>query len=186
MRTSRKAIVLLMAGAMLLAATAGAFAQGYGRMGGPRATTPGYGYGNGYGYGYQNMPMTPGTGHYGYGPRGGANGFSANPGFFGGMRMMGSGGYGALHYFQYQKLSSADKAKVDGIVQASAEKVLPLQNEVRTVRLDLNSQLWNASPDKAKIDADIAKIADLQKQIQEIRAQSIVDINAIFQASSAQ
>jgi len=186
MRTSRKAIVLLMAGAMLLAATAGAFAQGYGRMGGPRTTTPGYGYNYGYGYGYQNMPMTPGTGPFGYGPRGGANGFNANPGFFGGMRMMGSSGYGALHYFQYQKLSTADKAKVDKIVQDSATKVLPLQNEVRTVRLDLNTQLWNASPDKAKIDADIAKIADLQKQIQEIRAQSIVDINAIFQAPSAQ
>lgn len=180
MRTSRKAIVLLMAGAMLLAATAGAFAQGYGRNGSPRATTPRYSYG--YCYGYQNMtPMVPGTEPFGYGMRGGVKGFNSNPGFFGGMRMMGSGGYGALHYFQYQKLSSADKAKVDKIVQDSATQILPIQNEVRTVRLDLNTQLWSASPDKTKIDADIAKIADLQKQIQEIRANAIVEINAIFQ-----
>lgn len=172
MRTSRKAIVLLMAGAMLLAATTGAFAQGYGRKGGSRATTPGYDYT--YGYGRNTTPQAvPGTVLFGYGPRGG----------FDGMRMMGSGGYGALYYSQYQKLSTEDKAKVEKIMEDSTAQVVPLQNEVRIVRLDLNNLLWSESPDKAKIDADIAKIADLQKKIQEIRTNAILEVNAIFRAA---
>jgi Spy/CpxP family protein refolding chaperone len=175
MKTSRKAIVLLMTGAMLLAATTGAFAQGYGRMGGSRIMTPGYGY-------HSMGPTSPGTGSLGYGPRGGFNG-SSNPGFFGGMRMMGSSGYGALHYFQYQKLSTEDKAKVDKIVQDSSAQVLPLQNEIRAARLELDNLLWSASPDKSKIDEFVAKIANLQKQIQEVRATTIIEINAIFQAT---
>jgi len=183
MRTSRKAIVLLMAGAMLLAATTGAFAQGYGRKGGSRATTPGYDYT--YGYGRNTTPQAvPGTVPFGYGPRGGFNGLgNANPQFSGGMRMMGSGGYGALYYSQYQKLSTEDKAKVDKIMEDSTAQVIPLQNEVRIVRLDLNNLLWSESPDKAKIDADIAKIADLQKKIQEIRTNAILEVNAIFRAA---
>lgn len=177
MKTSRKAIVLLMAGAMLLAATAGAFAQGYGRMGGSRAMTPGYGY-------HTMGPSAPGAGSLGYGPRGGFNGNgSSNPGFFNGMRMMGSSGYGVLHYFQYQKLSTEDKAKVDKIIQDSSAQVLPLQNEIRAARLELDNLLWSSSPDKSKIDEFIAKISNLQKQIQEIRATSIIEINAIFQAT---
>lgn len=175
MRTSRKAIVLLMVGAMLIAATAGAFAQGFGGMRGPGTVTPGYGYN--YWYGFQNKnPATPGFGPYGHGQQRGQ-------GFMGPMGMRGSSGYGSFSYYLYQKLSAEDKAKVEKIVQDAASQILPLQNEVRSERLTLNNLLWSSNPDKAKIDEAILKISDLQKQIQEIRADSIIEANKIFQAN---
>ncbi|MCX8014227.1 MAG: periplasmic heavy metal sensor [Rectinema sp.] len=189
MKTSRKAITLLMAGAMLVAATAGVFAQGFGRAGGPGVAVPGYGF-------KQTAPAAkaaPGGPVFGYGPQfnarnlyvyqnaRGARG-SSRMGFMGRIGSMGAGGYGALHYLQYQKLSAEDKAKVDKIIQDTAAQLLPLQTELRTLRLSLNSERWAANPDKAKIDAAIAKIAELQKQIQEIRTSKILEINKIFQS----
>ncbi len=201
MRTSRKAIVLLMAGAMLLAATAGAFAQGFGGGNvGPGAVTPGYGYNYWYWYGYQNENQAvPGFGPYGNGQQRGGGHMNSQRGFIGpqgaqgpqmpqgpmmgptGMR--GQSGFEAFSYYQYQKLSAEDKAKVEKIVQDAASQILPLQNEVRSERLLLNNLLWSASPDKAKVDESISKISDLQKQIQEIRADSIIEVNKIFQAN---
>ncbi len=198
MRTSRKAITLLMVGAMFVAVTAGAFAQGFGQTGGPGATTPGYGYNYGY-YWFGMQNEAPGFGPYGHGQQRGQGSMNAQPGFMGpqgaqrpqmpqgsmmgptGMR--GQSGFGAFSYYQYQKLSTEDKAKVEKIVQDAASQILPLQNEVRSERLLLNNLLWSASPDKAKVDESISKISDLQKQIQEIRADSIIEVNKIFQAN---
>ncbi|MGB9684974.1 MAG: Spy/CpxP family protein refolding chaperone [Rectinema subterraneum] len=186
MRTSRKAIVFLMVGAMLVAVTAGAFAQGFGRMGGPGVAVPGYGFNRAtpvapsYGYGARGWATVPGTAV----PRKWNNkSFNPSLGFMGRMGMMGSSGYGALHYFQYQKLSTEDKAKVDKLVQDTAEQILPLQNELRSLKLALNGYVWDTNPDKAKIDETIAKIADLQKKIQELRTNSILEINKIFQTA---
>ena len=178
MRTSRKTIKFLMVGAMLMAVTAGAFAQGFGRMSNPRVKTPGYGY--------QSMPpFAPMVDPYGN-RLGDSSKGSANPkqSFFGGMRSMGAGGYGAFHYFQYQKLSAEDKAKVDKIIEDSASKILPLRNELQAEKLNLDNLLWSSNPDKVNIDEKIAKIADIQKQIQEIRADSILEINKIFQSAN--
>jgi len=180
MRTSRKAIKFLMVGVMLVAATAGAFAQGFGRMPSPRARTPGYGY--------QSMPPVASPMVDPYGNRlGDASKGLANPkqSFFGGMRSMGAGGYGAFHYFKYHKLSDENKAKVDKIIEDNASKILPLRNELRAEKLNLDNLLWSPNPDKAKIDETIAKIADIQKQIQEIRADSILEINKIFQSANS-
>jgi len=190
MRTSRKAIVLLMAGAMLLAATAGAFAQGFGGMGGPGTVTPGYGYDYWYWYGFRNgNSMVPGSGPYGRGQQKGQGYMNPQqPGFMGSaapmgpMEMRGASGYGSFSYYLYQKLSAEDKAQVEKIVQDAASQILPLQNEVRAERLTLNNLLWSSDPDKTKIDEAISKISDLQKQIQEIRADSIVAANKILQA----
>lgn len=188
MNTSRKAITLLMAGAMLVAATAGAFAQGFGRAGGPGVAVPGYGFRQTapavpaapVGPGYGMMPRFNAKNVYVYQNAWGARGAS-RMGFMGRMGSMGAGGYGALHYLQYQKLSAEDKAKVDKLIQDTADKLLPLQTELRSLRLSLNSELWTANPDKGKIDETIAKIAELQKKIQEIRTEKILEINKIFQ-----
>lgn len=178
MKASRKAIRFLMVGAMLMAVTASTFAQGFGGMSNQRAKTPGYGY--------QSVPPVapkadPYGNRFGDGSRGFAN---QEKSFLGNKRSMGAGGYGVYHYFQYQKLSTEDRAKVDKIIEDSASKVLPLQNELRAAKLNLDNLLWSANPDKAKIDEAIAKIVDIQKQIQEIRATNILEINKVFQSTN--
>jgi uncharacterized membrane protein len=162
MRTSRKAIMLLMVGAMLIAATAGAFAQGFGgmRSWGSR------------GYRIPAPSAVPGKGP------------AVPPMAYRGM--MKAYGLGTCpYYYKFEALSAADKDKVVKILQDTQAKILPLQNEVRAERLTLNTLLRSANPDKAKIDASINKIADLQKQIQQIRADSILEINKIFEGNTS-
>jgi hypothetical protein len=170
---SRKAIVLLLVGAMLIAATAGAFAQGFGGMWWGPGGTQGYGYWQWYEFPNQ-PPMARGKGPSMMPGKGPAldNG-----------RMLKAYGFGAFPSYKFDSLSAADKDKVVKIMQDTQAKVLPLQNELRTERFTLNTLLWSSNPDKAKIDESIGRIADLQKQIQEIRADGILEINKIFEAS---
>jgi len=187
MRTSRKAIMLLMVGAMLIAATAGAFAQGFGGMWGPQGTARGYGCWQWYEF--PNQPQMPyGNTPFMNGQQRGPNGDQtpAVPGngpAMGGKGMMKADGLGAFLYYKFDKLSAADKDKVVKIMQDTESKILPLQNEMRTERLTLNNLLWSADPDRTTIDESIGKISDLQKQIQEIRADGILEVNKIFEAN---
>lgn len=217
MKTSRKAIVLVMAGAMLIAATAGVSAQGFGGRGGSQGTAQGYGYwqwfdylnGNAYsnqpqmpmqygnapfmngqqrGFNGYQTPAVPGNGPFMNGQQRGFNGNQtpAVPGnglAMGRKGMMNAQGIGAFQYYQFDKLSAENKDAVVKLVQDTESKILPLQNEVRTERLTLHTLLWSADPDKAKIDDAIAKISDLQKQIQEARADGILAVNKIFEAN---
>lgn len=183
MRTSRKAVMILMVGAMLIAAVAGVSAQGFGRMSGPATTVPAYGYRQQVPaapfvpaqpqapWAYQNQPRTWNRS---------ANTFA----FMGRMGRIGAGAYGALHSYQYAQLSAEDKAKVDKIIQESATEHLKLVTDLRAKRLELRNELWSATPDKAKIDSLTATINDLQKKILDLRNSKVLEINKIFQAAS--
>ncbi len=162
MRISRKTIMLLMVGAMLIAATAGAFAHGFGGM---------------WSWGPQGYRIPAPSALPGKGP-------AVPPMAYRGM--MKAYGLGTFpYYYKFEALSTADKDKVVKILQDTQAKILPLQNEVRTERLTLNTLLWSAAPDKAKINESINKIADIQKQIQQIRADAILEINKIFEGNTS-
>jgi len=97
---------------------------------------------------------------------------------------MGKGAYGAFNYYQYQKLSSEDKAKVNKIIEDTVSQLLPLQNELRAERLTLDNLLWSSNPDKSKINESIDKIANLQKQMLQIRSERMLEINKILQTAN--
>jgi Spy/CpxP family protein refolding chaperone len=179
MRTSRKAIMLLMVGAMLIAATAGAFAQGFGHMKGPGTRMPGYGFF--YGYQFQapdSAPENPPTA-----PRI----ETAKLDFIGLLRLIvGNNSYATFYAALYQRLPAEQKAQVEQIVKEAVVQILPLQNGVRGEKLLLDNLLWASDTDKAKIDESIGKISDLQKQIEEARVNCILELNKIFQAALQQ
>ncbi|MDH7483464.1 MAG: periplasmic heavy metal sensor [Spirochaetales bacterium] len=182
MRASRKAVMTLMVGAMLIAAVAGVSAQGFGRMSGPAATVPAYGY-------RQQVPAAPFTPAQPQAFRAYKNqARSWNRtapawNYMGRMGRVGVGAYGALHSYQYAQLSAENKAKVDKIMQESATEHLKLVTEMRAKKLELRNELWSASPDKAKIDSLTATINDLQKKILDLRNSKVLEINKIFQAA---
>jgi Spy/CpxP family protein refolding chaperone len=124
----------------------------------------------------------------GPGMRGGMGSGKCGPGMRGGMgpQMCGPGmgrgkgcgpGMAMLHALD---LTADQQKKVKGIHERQARLAVQAQADMRIAAMDMRALMSDEKPDKARVDAQIDKIARLRAEMQKSRAATLLEVRSLL------
>ena len=117
----------------------------------------------------------PGCGMKGEMGRGMAGGPMCGPGMGPGM----GAGHGAMMLKELD-LTAAQEKKVEALHEKQARLMVQNQADIRIATMDLQQLMRAESPDKAKIDAQIDKLAQLRAGMQKSRTATLLEVRALL------